>query len=308
MSSREQTLERVVGIFLLASLAGLFALSGFAAIGSDLFTRRSAYRLELEHGAGLTAGTDVLIAGMRVGHVSEVSLTPQRTVQLWLTVEDQYANHVRTDSVGRVTMTLSGKAVIIEAGDGEVLQPGKALVSGKHFDVLMALEKMDLVGTLEKIQRILEDLTVLAGEMELGEGRLPEVIDSVLLIIQDLHQGKGALGRLLKDDSIVDQLGATLSSASDAADKVQSAAVSLEQTSGELARAAGSVEEGVGHIGSASESLGQTARDVGGAAGELRTTMGNLNIALQDLSVTLEAIQGLPLVRGQMKKKDQDPE
>jgi hypothetical protein len=85
----------------------------------------------------------------------------------------------RTDAQARATMTLAGKVVIIDGGsDDAELADGGALDSLGNFDALLALEKMDLVGNLERMQRILEDLNTLASQLRLGDGRLPEAISS----------------------------------------------------------------------------------------------------------------------------------
>ncbi len=310
-SQKERRLERVVGLFIVASFLGFLALVTFAASGSDLFSAKNHYRLELDHGTGLNPGTDVTIAGMRVGYVRKVRLTEARKVELWLTVEQEYASFIREDSVGRVTMTLTGKNVFIDGGSEKspLLASGGSLVSGNHFDLLIALERMNLVATLEQIQTILEDLTVLAKELQIGDGRLPDVLDAVLAIIEDLHQGKGSIGRLLKDDAMVDKLNGSLDQVGEMTTNVISASESLSATSAVLDRVAGSVDGSIkSSAGSIDESTGylkSTSQDVNTSAKEMQVTMGKLNESLKELEKTLKAIQGMPLVRGQVKKMDE---
>ena len=157
---------------------------------------------------GLGVGTKVTIAGMEVGQVTEVVLTDDRRVRVGLNVESTYAGHVRTDSVGSAAMTLSGKVVRIEAGSLESppLEDGGTLVSGSNFDVLRALENMDLVDNIERLEAILIDLNELAGQMNLGDGRLPETVEGLLQLVEDLQEGRGTVGRLLKDEATLNEI------------------------------------------------------------------------------------------------------
>jgi len=243
--------------------------------------------------------------------VRQLRLTKERKVELWLTVEQEHAHFIREDSVGRVTMTLSGKNVLIDGGsaESELLASGGSLVSGHHFDMLIALEKMNLVATLEQIQTILEDLTVLAKELQIGDGRLPDVLDAVLAIIEDWHQGKGSLGRRLKDDALITKLDGSLERVDAMTTHLITASDSMASTSGVIDTVADSVDGSIkGTARSIDKSAGylkSTAEDVSTSTAEMTQSLSMLNDSLLELDKTLKAIQGMPLVRGQVKKMDE---
>ena len=223
-------------------------------------------------------------------------------------VESAYAHHVKVDSVGAAAMTLSGKVVRIEGGSAEAapLEDGGRLASGSNFDVLRALENMDLVHNIEQVEAILRDLNELGRQVQLGDGRIPEAIDGVMSLIEDLQAGRGTLGRLLKDEKTLVDIEALIVSVDEMAASVESAAVQLEKTSGAVDQASGSIVDGAGHIATASEALGRTALSVDASASKLANSLDRLDAGLVELEKTMRAIQGLPLVRKQVEKNEEE--
>jgi len=215
---------------------------------------------------------------------------------------------VKVDSVGMAAMTLSGKVVRIDAGSptAVALAAGGTLRSGENFDLLKALENMDLVHNIEQVEAILRDLNELGRQVQLGDGRIPEAIDGVMSLIEDLQAGRGTLGRLLKDEKTLVDIEALIVSVDEMAASVESAAVQLEKTSGAVDQASGSIVDGAGHIATASEALGRTALSVDASASKLANSLDRLDAGLVELEKTMRAIQGLPLVRKQVEKNEEE--
>jgi len=303
---RERNLESIVGAFILGTLLLAAGWMVNNAWFQGTFTPVHRYTLELEDGVGLGVGTKVTIAGMEVGQVTEVVLTDDRRVRVGLNVESTYAGHVRTDSVGSAAMTLSGKVVRIEAGspDSPALEDGGTLVSGSNFDVLRALENMDLVDNIERLEAILIDLNELAGQMNLGDGRLPETVEGLLQLVEDLQEGRGTVGRLLKDEATLNEITDAIGAIDRMAGSVESAAGALRETTPGLDEAAGAVVSSAGSIGEASTALTQTATSVDDSASKLADSLQRLDAGLGEMERTLQAIQKLPLMRGAVRRTE----
>ena len=303
---RERNLESIVGAFILGTLLLAAGWMVNNAWFQGTFTPVHRYTLELEDGVGLGVGTKVTIAGMEVGQVTEVVLTDDRRVRVGLNVESTYAGHVRTDSVGSAAMTLSGKVVRIEAGSLESppLEDGGTLVSGSNFDVLRALENMDLVDNIERLEAILIDLNELAGQMNLGDGRLPETVEGLLQLVEDLQEGRGTVGRLLKDEATLNEITDAIGAIDRMAGSVESAAGALRETTPGLDEAAGAVVSSAGSIGEASTALTQTATSVDDSASKLADSLQRLDAGLVEMERTLQAIQKLPLMRGAVRRTE----
>ncbi len=308
MSFRDRHLERIVGGFVLASGLAFAALVLWSLWGGGRLTRAHHYVLVLDDGVGLSAGVPVTIAGMQVGRVEQVTLTDDRRVSLLLSVASRYAQHVRADSVGEASVTLSGKVVRIGPGSPTAppLPDGGQLVSGHNFDVIRALEKMDLVHNLERMEAILVDLNELARQLKLGDGRIPEAMDALMVLIGDLQEGRGSLGRLLKDDATVEELRDAIASVDAMAVRVEAAAVALERSAGNVDRAGVAIVDGAGQIGQASEALAHTAGSVERSADRLAASLDRLDAGMAELEKTLRAIQRMPFVRGAAKKEERE--
>lgn len=308
MTTTDQRRETVVGAFVWAGAASFVGYLLFSMWGHGLLERTHHYALVLEEGVGLSPGVDVTIAGMEVGRVESVRLTEDRRVFLELTVRSEYAHHVRTDSVGEASMTLAGKVVRIGAGTPEAppLPDGGQLVSGHNFDVLHALEKMDLVHNLERLEAILVDLDDLAKQLRLGDGRIPEAMDAMMVLVGDLQAGKGTIGKLLQDEATLDEVRAAVASVDEMAAKVEAAAIAMERSTAGIDGAATAVVDASAGIGRASQALATTAESVDTSAERLADSLGKLDEGLVALKGTLEAIERVWFVRSAARKVEEE--
>ena len=314
----ERRLERIVGAFLVASALGVLALIAYSATGSRLFVAQNHYIVTIDDGTGLRPGLDVTVAGIEVGAVQAVRLNEDRQVELVLAVESAYAQFVKTDSVGSVSMTLTSKVVTIEGGSPEapLLEDGGHLVSGGHFDLISVFEEMDLVGNLKRLEAILHDITILANQLHLGDGTLPELINDLVSIVDGLAQGQGSMGQALKDDTLLNDLKQTMSNVDQMAQDLSTTAKDLETSASAIDRATVSIDgmgtdihAAVGHIEDASRSLEKTSGSVGQSSQAILGSISGLNSALQELGETMEAIQQLPLLRKRVEKnREGEPE
>ena len=303
--AREKQIDRAVGAFLAISFAAFVLLVLYGTTGGEYLTRQNYYTLLLDHGTGLDAGVAVTVSGMKVGRVSEVKLKPDRKVELTLSVHRDYAPFIREDSVGSAMSTLMGKVVVINGGsnDKPELKDGAALVSGAHFDLMLALEQMDLVGNLRRLSEVLADINELANQLDLGDGELPKAVSALSGLITDVHEGKGTIGRLLNEDDLLVDAEETLVEVNKLIAGVNKTLVGAEATMVSLDKALG---DGVGHIERAGNSLEQTTQHVAVSSKALLGTMENLNTNLTELGKTMRAIQQLPLIKGKIQKVEEE--
>ena len=289
----EQRVETAVGGFLLAALLALLLMVGVTAYRPGWLAPRVHYQLELDHGFGVQPGTYVTIAGRRVGTVEDVQLTERRTIALTLGVDKAYAHHVREDSVGNVVQLLAGKNVEIGPGEGPALADGGSLQSGHNFDLLLTLQELQLAQTLERITAVLEDIDRISSDLKLGEGTA-DGVEQLLRLLEDLDQGRGTLGALLKDDGTLKRTEETLVAAQELTDD-------LEAMSEALRVAAADLSEASAKVGAASTQVSSTARTTDEVVAQLPETMEQMTLTMQELTRTLEAMQSMPGLRRQVE-------
>lgn len=90
------------------------------------------FRLSFDDAGGLKAGDTVFLAGVDVGEVQDVDLTPDRKVQVSLRLSDRFKQHVATESQFMIASDkfLFGKKAIVvmpPAGPGTPVREGQVL-------------------------------------------------------------------------------------------------------------------------------------------------------------------------------------
>ncbi len=89
--------DRIVAAFLLA-VGAVVASALFLVVKSQgVFKTRHEYRTVFSDGGGLREDTPVRIAGIEVGSVRRVTLTPQDQVEVVFDVLDEYSDRLRAD-------------------------------------------------------------------------------------------------------------------------------------------------------------------------------------------------------------------
>jgi phospholipid/cholesterol/gamma-HCH transport system substrate-binding protein len=214
-----------VGLLVLGTV--LVLLAGIFLIGEQnrIFTSKNRYHVTVGNTGGLNEGNPVRLNGVNVGLVEAISLPEDPRQQLLIvriSIERQYEERVRADSTARIrTLGLLGdKYVEVTSGslDAPVIPPGGTIPTAPATDVDKLLASGgDVVENLVRISirldRILTRIDAgegLIGELTTGESGLSERIDATFAsaqrLIADLEAGKGALGRVLRDDALADQL------------------------------------------------------------------------------------------------------
>lgn len=296
--------ERLVGAFLGAVGGALGLLLVIASVGDEWRNPGVHYTLVLDSGYGIAAGIPVTVRGMTVGRVESVRLTADRQVELRLHVGLDSQAQVREGTAGRAVLTLAGK--VVEIGDGSsnapMLADGGALAPGRNADPLVDLQTAAGKADFDELSRALADVRVILDQLSVDDERIPELIRLVLAVLDDVQAGRGTIGRLLKDDQVVeDVMHATKS--------IDAIATKLDQLAGRLDATAAALEGTSAMVTAQAKSLDGTVKSVErssaavqGAVEPIPGTMKDLEATLEELDRTLQAIQKLPLVRGKMEE------
>lgn len=223
-----------VGLLVIGGLAVAALALVFVGRTGNVFGDRYRLVTLLGSAAGLVPGAAVQLAGQTVGQVDRIVLLPVderpesgETVALWLAVNEDVHEQIRTDSRAQVrTQGLLGDRLIdISPGspDARILAPGDTLASARpvDYDALIA-EGAAAVGDLVEITRDLSELTsgVLAGQGTLGMlvtdeklyVELTSLASSIDTLLAAAAAPRGPVMRMLRDDSLYVSLRSTLAS------------------------------------------------------------------------------------------------
>jgi phospholipid/cholesterol/gamma-HCH transport system substrate-binding protein len=219
-----------VGLLVLGAV--LVLMAGIFMIGEQnrIFTSKNRYTFTVASASGLNQGSPVRLNGVTVGLVERITLPEdvrQQLLTVRISIEKQYEERIRADSAVRIrTIGLLGdKYVEVSSGspDAPVIPPGGVIPTAPVTDVDQLITSGGDV--VDNLVRISYSLNSILGRVDRGEGligelttgqssgiaeRLDATLASTQRLIADVEEGKGPLGRLLRDEVMANRLSAAV--------------------------------------------------------------------------------------------------
>ena len=191
-----------VGIFVLVGLAVLAFLILNSTGDFNPFEKKLRLKARFAAADGLKEGSDVQIAGVRIGKVESVSLLPPDTpedskIEAVLAVDSELSGRpiterIRTDSTAQLValnMLANDKLINITPGT----QKGSPVAEGHVLESTEAISINQLTKTGNDLLQQINKIAVPANE-----------------ILNKANQGEGTLGALVNDESLYRNLDATV--------------------------------------------------------------------------------------------------
>jgi len=204
-----------VGLLVLVSIAVLVFLILNASGDINPFSHKLHLKARFLDANGLREGSEVRLAGVRVGKVDKITLLPPSDVPnaprvealmvIQSTIDGQPANQrIRTDSTAQQgSPSLLGNEMLIN------ITPGTALGQPvKDYNILPS-------STSNTVNDFATSGTELAQ-------RLSKLSDEISGIVKDVKEGKGTVGRLFSDEALYNNLNATIRETEDVMRQVRS--------------------------------------------------------------------------------------
>jgi phospholipid/cholesterol/gamma-HCH transport system substrate-binding protein len=166
-----------VGLFILIPLI-ILPIFLFYTVFHDALEKWEYLYVKYETASGLARNGAVTILGMKVGRIENVSLNPSGHIDVKLKIKSKYLLYVHRDSKAR----LQQKNVAI--GDWEIDLTRGSSVSplAMSGDTLGSEVQAPLAKTLDQVTKTVEILQK---------------------ILQEILEGKGTVGRLIKEDTLL---------------------------------------------------------------------------------------------------------
>ena len=179
---------------------GILGISAFLVLGvliflltssRGIFRPKATLRTYMDDASGIAVGTPVRLNGITIGELDRVQLTrstdPKRTVEFIMEVDEKYLKDIPVDSVAGVSASnlLGDKFINITKGR----DIGHTVKSG---DEVKSQETQDIPQLLDQSAKLLDSFQVIVGR-----------VDSLLAGVE---QGKGNIGKLLKDEELYNRL------------------------------------------------------------------------------------------------------
>ena len=182
-----------VGIVAVASmvLAGvlIFLLTG----NGNIFRGNFQLRTYMADSAGMAEGSSVRLNGILAGTLKKIRLSgqsnPNRTVEIEMNIQDAFLDDIPEDSIAGISASnlLGDKYINITKGK-----------SSKHVEKNGELRSQ----AVQDIPQLVQQSSVILTQFQDVVGR----VDSLL---KDINDGKGNIGKLLKDDELYTRVDET---------------------------------------------------------------------------------------------------
>jgi len=184
---RFKHLERKIGLFLLAAVAGIALVVALVGIQRGLFTQKYTLHFTADRGTGFSKGMPVKLSGFRIGRLTDLALNEHAMVDITIEVEQKYAKWIRSDStakqvkeglVGDGVIELSvGSTALPEIKDGESIRFQKT----KGLDEIV--EELS-----DKVRPVLVEVRDIIGYINDPDGDLKKTIRNMELVTRNLDQ------------------------------------------------------------------------------------------------------------------------
>jgi len=325
-----------LGIFVL--LAVTVFVIGIYSIGNqkNLFGSNIKISSLFTDVKGLQEGNNIRYSGINVGVVDDIIVLNDTLIQVDFLVEKKIQPFIKKDAISSIgTDGLVGNVVVN-------IEPGKGKSSPvKEGDIIPSIETLKtdhLLGSLDtsmnNINRLTEQLILLVESLRTGEGSISSLINDktiaqhfettasnlsqssekikvmseilntqISLRLDDVQNGKGAMGYLLSDNSLkkeVNQLADNLDTLVERQivpilNNLHNSSSEIQETTTELNKLINGVKLDQGIAGVLlNDSLSEL---------ELKQTLTNLNAGTQKFNESMEALKHNFLLKGYFKRK-----
>jgi phospholipid/cholesterol/gamma-HCH transport system substrate-binding protein len=270
-----------IGLLVVLGIALFIGAVLHASVLSDWYRPTASLRVILPEtgGAGLSAGADIELLGTHVGTVRRIVINPSQRIYAEAELDQQSTGFIRRDSqaVIKKSFGIAGAAFLdISRGTGAPLDWRFAVI-----DATTERDPAENVGAMidqvkEKIFPILDDT-----------GRAMKALADT---IQNISDGHGNVGRLVKNDELVDQIAAVLVNLKTATDQLDAELVDIRGLTATVARPEG-VPALLTRMDAALASLQSATHDLAGATPQLPPITRNLASTTANLPALLTQVQ-----------------
>jgi len=307
----------IVGIFILVGVA--IFMGALITLGKQqkTFTKGILVKAVFDNVNGLQAGNNIWFSGVKVGTVKKLELTRNSRVIVNMNIDKKTKDFIHEDAKAKIGSDgLIGNKIVIIYGGTETVPAVKA------NDVLRVEAALSTEEMMNSLQQNNKNLLAITSDFK--------------MISRRLASGEGTVGRLLTDDSFMDQLQATAGTLQKASANIQALSSNMVeytaklQTKGVLANdlvsdttifkslrssvaqiqeASDNAKQLTNNLKTVSQKITDSSNTVGvllhdqGTADNLRATIENLQSGTRKFDEDMEALQHNFLFRGFFRKK-----
>ncbi len=313
--------EIKVGIFVFLGILALLYLT--VQLAQEALTPKDTYKIYavFDSVSGLTKGAKVEMAGVPIGKVGEITLTPEGKAKVELLVYKKFKIQEDATAVVRTFGVLGDKFIEIRPGTSQAYLSEGTVMTKTESPVDLDQILASLGPTVEGLKEILgskegkENLKILVANIRDASESFKKIADKV-------EKGEGTLGKLIADDRLYKDLSATSQSLKNIAQQIErgegtlgklvkdeSLYLTLKNTANSLEKVSKKLEKGEGTLGKLihedelykdlrvlSKDLKNAAQNLDKILAQIERGEGTLGKLLKDESLYTEAKKTLKSV------------
>jgi phospholipid/cholesterol/gamma-HCH transport system substrate-binding protein len=209
-----------VGVLGLGAFLILAVLIFLLTSTKGFFQKTALLHTFMDDASGMSEGTPVRLNGFTIGSLDKIQLTkstdPKRSVEFIMKVQEKFLQQIPVDSVAGISAAnlLGDKFLNITKGrDAQTVKDGAELKSLQSQDIpeLMAQS----ANLLQTFQTIVNRLDALLAGVEQGKGNIGKLLKDEELydrlngiategqnLLSDVRKGQGTISKLIYDDAL----------------------------------------------------------------------------------------------------------
>lgn len=193
---RFKHLERKIGMFVIAALAGIALVVILMGIQKDIFSSKYTLHFTVDRGTGFTNGMSVKLSGFRIGRVTDLTLNEQAMVDVTIEVARKYHKWIRSDStVKLVKEGLVGDSVV-EVAVGSLDKP--QINDGESLTYLKTKGLDELADEIaDKVKPVLNEVRDIISYVNDPEGDLKKTVKNIEILTRNLETTRGNADSLI---------------------------------------------------------------------------------------------------------------
>ena len=249
--NKEKGFTWKLGMFVLIGLIMFIATIYFVGKQKNLFGSTFHLKTVFKTVSGLKEGNNVRFSGINVGTVNNIELVTDTSVLVTLLIKTEVRQFIKTDAAASI------------GSDG--LMGDKVLTISPGTITNNPVKNNDLIGSKSPIE-----MADVMGSLKTSVDNAGIITAQLAVFTTNMNNGKGALSRLVSDETFSNSLKGTLTN--------------LQTSTNQFAKFTTNLNEG---------NLG----------GRLDSTMANLQSGTKGLSDNMDAVKHSFLLRGYFKKQ-----
>ncbi|MDH4121239.1 MAG: MlaD family protein [Deltaproteobacteria bacterium] len=215
------TTELKVGLFVLAGTLAIILSSVLVTGWKPSMGGSYTLYVTVENASGLTRGTPVQVAGIKVGTIQDIQLVNGKA-QVELSMDPKYTMYADSSAAVRSMGLLGDKYMDLQPGT-----PGQPpLENGQNIGITRNQGDLDTLmvdagDVMVELKAVMKDLAVFSADLRQVMSENKQEVSDALKKLQGtlanldsitgkIDRGEGTIGRLVNDETTIDQLNEAL--------------------------------------------------------------------------------------------------